>query len=66
MRERLEQCLHAQLTLTLLGSIGPIRYSVRSVLGVRVVKHLLADCATDSIQCAILASVCSRGCCPEL
>eukprot|EP00969_Alexandrium_andersonii_P047020 2063033-Alexandrium_andersonii.AAC.1 len=40
--ERREGAQHAQLPLALLGSIGSVRYSSRSVLGLRAIEHLLA------------------------
>eukprot|EP00969_Alexandrium_andersonii_P217847 9623186-Alexandrium_andersonii.AAC.1 len=40
--ERLKQCWHFRLTLALLGSIGSIRYSVRSVFVARVIESVLA------------------------
>eukprot|EP00969_Alexandrium_andersonii_P180116 7960836-Alexandrium_andersonii.AAC.1 len=38
--ERLERFWHVRVALALLGSIGSIRYSVRSVLGIRVIEYL--------------------------
>eukprot|EP00969_Alexandrium_andersonii_P130582 5774395-Alexandrium_andersonii.AAC.1 len=39
--DRLKRGWHFQFTLAVLASIGSARYSVRSVLGIRVIEYLL-------------------------